>query len=70
MFSFGDDENGIIWNERKNKGEREGGTLTSGKKKKKDLVGKIMSVRRCTSKDERCVRKSLKYTRKIKTDIV
>ena len=35
MFSFGDDDNGIIWNERKNKGEREGGTLTSGKKKKK-----------------------------------
>ena len=37
MFSFGDDDNGIIWNERKNKGEREGGTLTSGKKKKTEL---------------------------------
>ena len=34
MFSFGDDDNEIIWNERKNEGDRESGILTSGKIKK------------------------------------
>ena len=53
-FYFGDHDNEIIWNERKNKGDRERGTLTSGKIKK-DIVGKVMSVRRCTSKYKRCV---------------
>ena len=33
MFSFGEDDNEIIWNERKNKGDKEGGVLTSEKKR-------------------------------------
>jgi len=35
MFSFGDDDKKIIWNERKNKGDKEGGALTSRKNFKK-----------------------------------
>jgi len=31
MISFGDNDNEIVWNEIKNKGDREGGALTSEK---------------------------------------
>lgn len=47
--------NGIIQNERENTWNREGGALTSEKRKGKDIVGKLISERRCTSKTGRCV---------------
>ena len=37
--------NGIIQNERENTWNREGGALTSEKRKRKDIVGKLISER-------------------------